>query len=502
MAGDRCGRPPNLAGQIPGNCVLVRDVQTTMNRRDFLNASGLAGALLLLQACGSGATNLDPGTTAPPKTGGSTPTTGGSTPTTGAGTTMTTTGTTTSGGSVAKSGLAQSKVPRAKTAAGDETAAVTALNAFGASLGQQLSPTGNVVFSPASILLAMAMVRAGAVGQTQTEMNSALHIADPSTIDHSINALLTVLASRNGHRQSGNRDGDIELDIANSIWAQNDEQWEQAFLDVLASQYAAGVLLVDYRHDASAAESAINAWVSEQTKKRIPELLTPGLLTPTTRMVLVNTIYLKAPWASAFMKSSTAPAPFIRANGSSVQVDMMHRQGFMAYVRGADLEAVTLPYVGNELEMALIVPDAGKLFSVFADVSNTLATLTAAGTSMVNLAMPKFDFGTKTGLAPTLSALGMPTAFTDHADFSGMTKTEPLVISAVIHQANITVDEEGTVAAAATAAVMTAGAAAAEPVDLTIDRPFIFAIRDAKNGAVLFLGTINDPTDHSGAATV
>jgi serpin B len=225
-----------------------------------------------------------------------------------------------------------------------------------------------------------------------------------------------------------------------------------------------------------------------------------GVLSAMTRMVLVNTIYLKAPWASAFSKSSTAPASFTRSDGSTVQVDMMHQQNSMTYAEATGWKAVVMPYVGGELEMALIVPDAGKLADSITDLGPTLTALAAARTTMVQLAMPKFDFGTKTELSKALGQLGMPTAFTDSADFGAMTKTEPLFISAVVHQANITVDEEGTVAAAATAAVMSATAMPAQPIALTIDRPFVMAIRDAKTGAVLFLGTINDPTDHAGAA--
>jgi serpin B len=278
------------------------------------------------------------------------------------------------------------------------------------------------------------------------------------------------------------------------LWGQTGFAFEAPFLDTLATEFGAGLQLVDYEKDPEAARQLINAWVNTKTQQRIPELIPQGPITVDTRLTLVNAIYMKAPWLKVFAKDGTRPAPFTTIGGSVVQAPMMHLTEDLAFATGSGWQAVELPYMGEDLSMLIVLPDAD---TSLADAVAALALVSGvASTRKVKLSLPKFDIETSTELAPLLAAMGMPSAFSDTADFSGMTTATKLTIAAVIHQANITVDEDGTEAAAATAVVIRATAAPEpqEPVELLVNRPFVFAIRDNPTGAVLFVGHIGDPT--------
>jgi serpin B len=253
--------------------------------------------------------------------------------------------------------------------------------------------------------------------------------------------------------------------------------------------------LVDFIAEAEAARVAINAWVAERTNDRIPELLPPGVVDATTRLVLVNAIYLHATWAEPFSEDRTAEAPFTLNDGTEVTVEMMHRDGGMRYGTGDGWQAVELDYVGNELAMLLVVPDAGRYAEVEAGVADGLLDEAAASLRDrgVALAMPRFEVRTEASLVAMLSRLGMPTAFTPEADFSGMTDETALWIDEVVHEAWIRVNESGTEAAAATAVAMRMSAVVTD-VELEIDRPFLFALRDRETGTILFMGRVLDPT--------
>ena len=458
-----------------------------MKRREFLNAAGIGGVLLLLEACW----RSSPVTVATGSTIGTSP--------------VPTTAPTAAAPvrSPAPVSEAVSHLTRTSTVPGDEHDAASSTNAFAYDLVRQLAdPESNLVISPASILLALSMTRVGARGTTESEMNAVLHVPDPATIDHSINALTTLLSGRNGMRHSKDRDGEVELSIANAVWARREIPWKPPFLDILAAQYGSGVSLVDFAADPDAARTAINEWVATGTRQRITELLERGMIDAGTMMVLVNAIYFRAGWATPFDKRMTSPAAFTKADGSSVEVEMMHCAGSMPYASGRGWQATALAYVGDELQLALVVPDAGRSGDVAGRLGEVVEALARPESADVTLGLPKFDFGTKTDLVTVLSALGMPSAFSD-ADFSGMTEAAGLSIAAVVHQANVAVDEEGTVAAAATAVVMAASATTAPPraVTLILDRPFLFAVRDVSSGTILFLGVVNDPAVHAGAAT-
>jgi serpin B len=393
-------------------------------------------------------------------------------------------------------GLAMAAAPRAVADPADAAKAGAAIDAFGFELLRAATAgTENAVLSPASIVLALAMTRPGARGETAAQIDEVLRAVASDEHAGWLNALDAALASRSGtFRDQGGEDQQVTLRIANAPFAQRDYPWNDDYLTALASRFGAGVRLVDYATATEAARKAINGWVDEQTEQRIPELLEPGVLDSLTRLVLVNAIYLKAAWGTPFPEASTAVQPFTRLDGSSIAVPTMHLREAFTYASGDGWRAVELPYVGGALAMTIIVPDDLAAFQARLDGDAFAAITAALEPRPVDLWLPKFGIETKTDLATVLAAMGMPDAFNpDLADFSGMTAQERLYISAVIHQANIDVDEKGTTAAAATAVVMRATGAPREPVVLRVDRPFLFALRDIDTGTVLFLGRVVEP---------
>lgn len=395
--------------------------------------------------------------------------------------------------------LAMSNHARMATTPADAASAAAATNAFGLAL-YALAAGGdrsaNLVVSPTSIALALAMARAGARGTTAAEMDAVLR--ELASDEHAawVAALDAALASRSGRFED--RAGDeqeVILRIANAPFGQRDFPLERAYLDALAQRFAAGLRLVDYIGATEEARNQINAWVADRTEDRIPELLVPGVLDPLTRLVLVNAIYLKAAWLTPFAEAATADAAFTRLDGTTVTVPTMRGAFDVPYAAGDGWRAVQLPYVGDKLAMLVIVPDDLAAFEAGFDAAALDAVTSALGQANVRLAFPRFGIESKLELGDLLGALGMPSAFDpDAADFSGITAADRLYISAVIHQANIDVDEKGTEAAAATAVVLRATGMPAETVELNVDRPFLFALRDAETGAVVFLGRVADPS--------
>ena len=390
--------------------------------------------------------------------------------------------------------------PQATRAAGSPqqaAQAAAAIDAFGFDFYKNdLTSGGNAVVSPASIVLALSMAQAGARGETATQMDNVLHSAAGSDSGNGINSLDQALAGLSGtFRDAAGTDQQLTLRIANAPFAQRDLQLQGPFLDALASKYGAGLRLVDFEKDPAGACKLIDSWVSDQTVGRIPKLL--DSLDAATRLVLVNAIYLKAPWQTPFDETATKNAPFTRLGGSQVSVPTMSlglSEG--SYASGSGWQAVDLPYAGGSLAMTIVVPDDLAAFESSLDAVRFAQITAALQPAAVDLTLPRFKIETKSNLASALAGMGMPLAFDpNRADFSGITTQEQLYISKVIHQANISVDEKGTEASAATAVVMAAASGApTQPVTLHVDRPFIFAVRDTKTGAILFLGRVVDPS--------
>lgn len=401
--------------------------------------------------------------------------------------------------------LAMSEMARLEPAASlmEVLSAAYSLQAFGVDLYGVLAPeagNGNLAFSPSSIVTALAMTYAGAAGVTAEEMAATLYFdMEGDALHQAFNSLDTTLESRTWQQKNaeGKEEG-VLIKTANSLWGQKDTVFERIFLDTLAANYGAGIRLVDYKTAAEEARQAINGWVAGETNDKITELIPEGILDALTRLVLVNAIYLDATWTTQFDPELTVDGEFTTLAGDVVTAPMMTQQFPFSYGSDEGWQAVELPYVGNQVAMLMIVPDEGRFAEVegrLADglIDEAIASLTPG--VEVHLTMPKFEFRTQAGLSDALVALGMKSAFdAGTADFSGMTTAEELFISDVIHEAYIAVDEEGTEAAAATAVVMRATAMPLEVAELTIDRPFLFALRDLETGALLFLGRVTDPT--------
>lgn len=379
---------------------------------------------------------------------------------------------------------------------------------FSAGLYRELAATpGNLVCSPYSVAVALAMARTGARGRTATEMDAVLHAGSRGAagLGAGLDALTRAVDARTGTRRNAwGRKARIDLHVANSLWGQSGERWESAFLDDLSRWYGAGLQTVDYEHGAEAARVAIDGWVSAHTAGRIPRLIPPGVLDVLTRLVLVDAIVLTAPWEVPFVDTLTTRRPFTRADGSSVRVPMMHAdaEADQFYARGDGWQAVDLPYAGNELAMSLVLPDEGRLAAVEAALSGPglLAMTSGFSSRWVQLSVPRWTARTTADLRQPLSTLGMATAFDPRrADFSGMTTEEQLYLAAVLHQGWIAVDEQGTKAAAATAVVLSALSARVGPhLTLDFDRPFLWVVHDRATGTPLFLGRVVDPSAAAG----
>jgi serpin B len=391
----------------------------------------------------------------------------------------------------------KARVTSPVTSQADMASLVDGNNTFAFNLYQALKESDgkNMFFSPYSISLALAMTYAGARDTTAQQMADTLRYVLPQDRLHpAFNNLDEVLATR-GQGAKGKDGKGFRLNIVNAIWGQKGYQFLAQYLDLLAENYGAGMRLMDFIGAPDASRQIINKWVSDQTEGRIKDLIPVGAIDSITRLVLTNAIYFNAAWANQFEKSATQPDIFHLADGSDVKVPTMHQTERLNYMDGDKFQAVELPYDGRELSMLIIVPDAGK----FAEVEKAMeatqvnSVIKNLNGKQIALSLPAFKLESEFSLKKTLSAMGMPIAFSDSADFSGMVGRRDLYISAVIHKAFIETDESGTEAAAATAVIMRATAMPVAPMAVKIDRPFIFLIRDVKTGTVLFIGRVMNP---------
>ena len=376
--------------------------------------------------------------------------------------------------------------------------------AFAFAAYQQLITTNtNLVFSPASISIALAMTYAGAATTTATEMASALHFTlPPAQLHPAFNALDQTLASR-GQGFLGGDGGPMQVDIVNALWAEQTYIFRSDFLDTLAENYGAGVNLLDFVNAPDPSRLTINSWVANQTDDKIQNLLPPGSVDNLTKLVLTDAVYFNAAWNTPFDPNNTQDGSFTLLDGSSVTVSFMNAfLPSLPAILGTNYVAASLPYADTRLSLVVVVPNAGQFSQVESSLNATaLATLVAGMTSQpVILTLPPFKIETATSLKVLLQALGMTSAFIPGvADFSGMDGTHNLYISNVFHDAFINVAEEGTEAAAATAVVVAHDSvASAPPTGLVVDatRPFIYFLYDQPTGAILFMGRVQDPSQN------
>ncbi len=372
------------------------------------------------------------------------------------------------------------------------TDAAGPVDRFAADLYRRLAPDqGNLFCSPLSIYTALMMTAAGARGDTAREMSAVLHVPDVSSpqVQAAAEGLLNQLQNS---RQ------DFQLHIANALWAQEGFKCLPTFQNLLSSDYHTDLLRVDF-HDQQSACGTINDWVFRQTEGKISRLFSTGSLPADTRMVLTNAIYFKADWLSPFSAARTRPGDFhVDGRAAAQPRTMMHAMGVFPLVQNDQFQALQLPYKGGKIAMLILLPRSidglTQLESKFSAkmVANAVAGVEPA---QVAMAIPKFKFSAEIGLSPTLKEMGMATAFTPgRADFSGIDGAGDLFISAALHKAYVSVDEQGTEAAAATGIVMMPTVALLPRNTFTADHPFLFIIRDQVTGAVLFMGRIEDPS--------
>ena len=362
---------------------------------------------------------------------------------------------------------------------------------------------GNLFFSPYSISVALSMAYAGASGETQRQMAEALRFILPQHRLHpAFNALDISLAPQVPPED----DVGFRLNIANSVWGQENHGFLSAFLDTLAENYGDEIRGVDFKQDPEGARIVINNWVSEATEEHIKNLIPRDAIDRYTRLVLANAIYFKASWRHAFHEAATADRPFYLLNDTEREVPMMRQQANLRYARGDGYQSVELPYKGGDFAMTILLPDSGRFREFESSLDDELFLGLADGLELrlVRLTMPRFEMESTLNLSDKLKAMGMPDAFDDQAaNFSGMDgqvcrsrRDICLLISDVLHKAFVSVDEAGTEAAAATAVIVGVTKAVEiepEPVEVTVDRPFVFLIRDRTTGTLLFVGRMVEP---------
>jgi serpin B len=396
------------------------------------------------------------------------------------------------------------RAPAAARAAADPAArpGAVAVNGFGLDLhrAQARLGRGNLVVSPWAAALPIAMTRVGATGETRAQLDRALHVEDPATLDAGLNALDQSLSQRGGEQRSEMRKGTVDLEAARALWAPRGTEFLEPFLTTLASDYGTGVRVVDFRSDPEAARSAVNTWVAHSTDQAIPQIVPRGGISDVTRLLATSAFYPKAPWEVRFTDGSTRPLPFTVRDGQTVDPPTMQLATSEGLLHAAsdDWQAVELPYLGQELALLVVMPSAGTLdaFTDQLDAVRLDAIVQSLQPGAIELRLPRFAFTTDVELNEALRQIGVTDLLDDGtAELGGITADEPLALSAARHQAFFSIDEEGTQARAATV-----HAATPEPVPapatserMVVDRPFVFALRDRETGLLLAIGRVVNP---------
>jgi serpin B len=379
-------------------------------------------------------------------------------------------------------------VPRSPAGSVDPTALAGGLNRFGFDYYATISadsPGENVVFSPLSIGIAFGMADAGARGETAAQIEEVFHLPGSGDELHAaFNALDQALGDA----------GESTLRLANRMYPATGYELVPEFVKTLGASYGAPLERLVFAPDPEPARERINGWVAERTEDRIPELLPSGSITTDTVLVLVNALYLEAKWSQPFGKYPTEQAPFTRLDGSSVEVPLMHNAELRTrYVDATAYQAVELPYGNGELSMMVVVPDDGRFpaFERGFDAERLAGVDASLRRGVVDLFLPRWSGSFDVDLVETLAELDLTLPFAG-GDFTGISPRNPF-IGAGVHAADIEVDEEGTVAAAATGLAFAESGPPPPDAVIRADRPFLYLIRHAETGAVLFLGRVVDP---------
>jgi serpin B len=380
---------------------------------------------------------------------------------------------------------------------------IDANNRFSAGLYREIAQEnpaggGNIFFSPFSISSALALTYEGARGTTAEEIQSVFHFPANDTTRRE------GFAAINAGINQGNTG--YTLSTANALWAEKTSAFLPRYTSIAQQYYGANATSLDFVGEPDASRQTINDWVAAKTNNKILDLLPAGSISSMTRLVITNAVYFKGTWEKQFDINQTSDAPFTRPDGTTVTANMMQMTGedaVYSYAEIPDLQMLSLPYTatsGPGLSMIVLLPKGNNLSVAepYLDPANLSVLEQSASSRRVMVYFPKFKLESQYSLKDVLSSMGMPTAFSSAADFSGMDGAQDLYISDVYHKAYIEVNEEGTEAAAATGVVMNWEAVAPgseEPVPVfRADHPFLFLIQDNGTGAILFAGQVTDPT--------
>lgn len=372
------------------------------------------------------------------------------------------------------------------------------MDTFGADLFTQMAASAdgdeNVVVSPASVMMALAMVEPGAVDQGQAQLRELLGIEDPDAFHAALNALDQSLESREPTDPGDGEPGDLLVRLANAAYLQEGYPFEEDFLDTIGRYYGPVLSEVDYTEDPDAVARQINDWVADNTEDRITDLIPEGTLTSDVVLTLVNALYLNASWFEPFEEGDTEDGPFTLTGGDEVTVPLMH--GFSSGSAEGDGWVGASKDLTGGLAVQFVLPDDGRFDEVATDLPEVFRAVDE-GPIGAELVLPRLETRFGASLADALKGLGLTAPFDDGepGQLLGIADDPRLAISEVVHQTFVAMDEGGIEAAAATAVVFTAtGAPIGDPVPVILDRPFFFRIVDQETGATLFLGRIMDPT--------
>lgn len=354
----------------------------------------------------------------------------------------------------------------------------------------------NIFFSPYSISSALAMTYEGANGKTAEEMQKVFYFLENDSERRANFAAV--------YNEINKANKTYQLNTANALWVQKDYPFLSSYTDTVEQYYGGKATNLDFIGDTENSRLTINKWVEQQTNDKIKDLISKGQVNPATRLVLTNAIYFKGTWVKQFDKSDTTQENFYPGNTlpngpipEPAKVQMMSKTDKDAsfnYTETDQLQILEMDYSGNDTSMLILLPKENDLDSINLTLENLDSWKNDLRKQRVDVYMPKFKFETKYQMNDVLKAMGMPTAFSTDADFSGMTGTKDLFIGFVVHQAFVEVDEKGTEAAAATAVgVETTAMPAPRPV-FRADHPFIFVIQQKDTGNILFFGRVMDPS--------
>lgn len=339
------------------------------------------------------------------------------------------------------------------------------------------------------------MVYAGVRGRTADEMAEALHfILRDIHLHQAFNRVDQELSSR-GARTNGKNGQGFQLYTVNAVWLQRNYSFLPEFLDLLMDNYGTEARTLDFMKAPEQSRIAINKWISDQTRMRIRDLISQGAIDTSMRFVVTNAVHFKAAWQYPFSEVATFNSLFHLADGNTIMVPMMRQTESLGYTEDDGCQAVELYYYGRELSMIVFLPRKEE-FTTFQESLNAESAnniISKLEDTQVILNMPKFTFDCSTSLNKALTTMGMGLAFSRDADFSGMTNARGVFINEVMHRAFISVDEAGTEAMAASA-MIAAMAMPGKPVEMNINHPFIFVIRDVGTKAMLFVGRVINPS--------